>query len=592
MTLTEQLAFAQSIFNNRYDIEKGAEPFGAIIYSNNNFIMLGRSLDSTIYYTAPTPKAKIGLIVIDSVGENKFINTIGNSYYNYYGQNGVSITPFNNSFYFNSAYLDTFNHAHQYLFKFNQQSDSLLLVHYFENDTSFNMIGSGCVSKNNNLYLCGQVDSSVNYSINPNMYLMKTDTLGNIIWWKTYGGSQYETCTNMDTCSDGGFILGGWTTSFGGTDQDPYIVKTDSSGNFLWDKTINSNSFNDWPAVVLSTQDGGILAVTTEVQKQDVNYKYTKTFFNKYDISGNLLWRKNVGDTLLQPPVFAVKEAPNGDIVVVGTSAYYNHIFKINANGDSLLFKQIYRTEDCTTMQQYAFDIALIDSGGYAIAGFVIPDTPNINNTQDAWLSTYDSLGCQLPDSIYNLNAQINITGQDTIIELTWDYDLSLTNPNLVYMVLRYNKDVYAWDSPWEYCQSVLTTDDFCYLTTKSFTDTVHCFTERKYRVYAVDTLNQLTSCYSNEINVDILTNISELEKNKDSEILVYPNPNNGIFNIALSTIKDEVQVTIYNLSGQQIEHLPLKDKGIIDISKQPNGIYFVKVIHQHQVITQKIIKY
>ena len=67
----------------------------------------------------------------------------------------------------------------------------------------------------------------------------------------------------MDTCSDGGFILGGWTTSFGGTDQDPYIVKTDSSGNFLWDKTINSNSFNDWPAVVLSTKDGCILAVTT-----------------------------------------------------------------------------------------------------------------------------------------------------------------------------------------------------------------------------------------------------------------------------------------------------------------------------------------
>src|SRR5690606_26733745 len=246
--------------------------------------------------------------------------------------------------------------------------------------------------------------------------------------------------------SDGGFILGGWTTSFGGTDQDPYIVKTDSNGNFQWHKTINSNSFDDWPAVVLSTKDGGILAVTTEVQKQDVNYKYTKTFFNKYDISGNLLWRKNVGDTLLQPPVFAVKEAPNGDIVAVGTSAYYNHIFKINANGDSLLFKQIYRTEDCTTMQQYAFDIALIDSGGYAIAGFVIPDAPNINNTQDAWLSTYDSLGCQLPDSIYNLNTQINITGQDTIIELTWDYDLSLTNPNLVYMVLRYNKDVYAWD--------------------------------------------------------------------------------------------------------------------------------------------------
>jgi len=591
MILAVQLTFAQSIFNNRFDINKDAEAFANVIFYNNNFILTGRSFDSTFYYTPAFSKAKISLIKTDING-NKLFNKKYGENFNDYGSILDDCLSVSNYFYGVGSYTDSVYKVHQYLFKFNEQGDSLLLVHYFENDTTIETYAGNCkITRDSNLILSGVVDSSY-YNQFSQMYLMKTDTLGNIIWWKTYGGTQYETCTNMDTTSDGGFILGGWTTSFGGTDQDPYIVKTDSSGNFQWHKTINSNSFNDWPAVVLSTQDGGILAVTTEVQKQDVNYKYTKTFFNKYDISGNLLWRKNVGDTLLQPPVFAVKEAPNGDIVAVGTSAYYNHIFKINANGDSLLFKQIYRTEDCTTMQQYAFDIALIDSGGYAIAGFVIPDAPNINNTQDAWLSTYDSLGCQLPDSIYNLNTQINITGQDTIIELTWDYDLSLTNPNLVYMVLRYNKDVYAWDSPWEYCQSVLTTDDFCYLTTKSFTDTVHCFTERKYRVYAVDTLNQLTSCYSNEINVDILTNISELEKNKDSEILVYPNPSHGIFNIALPTVKDEIQVSIYNLSGQQIKNITLKDKGIIDISKQPNGIYFVKVIHQHKVITQKIIKY
>jgi hypothetical protein len=76
------------------------------------------------------------------------------------------------------------------------------------------------------------------------------------------------------------------------------------------------------------------------------------------------------------------------------------------------------------------------------------------------------------------------------------------------------------------------------------------------------------------------------------TEITISPNPNNGIFNIALPTVKDEIQVSIYNLSGQQIKNITLKDKGIIDISKQPNGVYFVKVIHQQKVITQKIIKY
>lgn len=89
----------------------------------------------------------------------------------------------------------------------------------------------------------------------------------------------------------------------------------------------------------------------------------------------------------------------------------------------------------------------------------------------------------------------------------------------------------------------------------------------------------------------DLITTINEKNKLQE-QISVYPNPSHGIFNIALPTVQDEVQVTIYNLSGQQLEYLIIKDKGVIDLSKQPNGIYFVKVIHQQQVITKKIIKY
>ncbi|PIQ15507.1 MAG: hypothetical protein COW67_07985, partial [Flavobacteriales bacterium CG18_big_fil_WC_8_21_14_2_50_32_9] len=89
----------------------------------------------------------------------------------------------------------------------------------------------------------------------------------------------------------------------------------------------------------------------------------------------------------------------------------------------------------------------------------------------------------------------------------------------------------------------------------------------------------------------DLTTSISEKNKLRE-QVSVYPNPSYAIFNIAVPTLKDEVQVTIYNLSGQQIKTLFIKDQGIIDLSKQPNGIYFVKVIHQHQVITKKIIKY
>ncbi|PJC62347.1 MAG: hypothetical protein CO022_05045, partial [Flavobacteriales bacterium CG_4_9_14_0_2_um_filter_32_27] len=89
----------------------------------------------------------------------------------------------------------------------------------------------------------------------------------------------------------------------------------------------------------------------------------------------------------------------------------------------------------------------------------------------------------------------------------------------------------------------------------------------------------------------DLTTTINEKSKLQE-KVNVYPNPSYAIFNIELPTEINEVEITIYNLSGQQIKTLFIKNKGIIDLSKQPNGIYFVKVIHQHQVITKKIIKY
>lgn len=590
--LTMLNGVAQNRFNKRYNIAKGAGSVYGIFYYSNNFYMTGAGIDSSFYVGPSIQNQKIQLLKIDNNGNKLWDKRYGSDSLAYSFQFKTTPSKISLSLYFNGHFLDSFNKAHQYLFKFNEQGDSLLLVHYFANDTTIETFAGGTkITRDGQLTMSGVVDSSF-YGKFSQMYLMKTDTLGNIIWWKTYGGLRYETCTNMDTTSDGGFILGGWTTSFGGTDQDPYIVKTDSNGTLQWQKTINSNSFDDWPAVVLSTQDGGIMAVTTEIQKQDAANKFTKIFFNKYDISGNLLWRKNVGDTLLASPVFTVKEDINGNIVAIGASTTYNHIFKINANGDSLLFKQIYSIEDCNFGQQYAFDLALIDSGGYAVAGFIIPNPANINNTQDAWLSTYDSLGCQLPNAPYNLVAQFQITGQDSIIELTWDYDLSLVNPNLVYVVLRYNEDLYAWDTPFEFCQSILTTDNYCYLTDKMFIDTIHCFTERTYRVFAVDTLNQLSSCYSSVISVDILTDINELESPSTKQaIKVYPNPTNGNFTLQIEVPFTQAALTIFDVTGKQILQQNITQTVTqLSLFAYPKGMYFYHVRVNNELITGKII--
>ncbi|MBK5283997.1 MAG: hypothetical protein JJE25_01215, partial [Bacteroidia bacterium] len=88
------------------------------------------------------------------------------------------------------------------------------------------------------------------------IFLLKTDTSGNVIWSKTYGGIGTEGAyTGMQT-SDGGYIVTGGTGSFGAGNMDIYLVKTDSAGNLLWSKAYGDTAFDIGRSVV-ETNDSG-----------------------------------------------------------------------------------------------------------------------------------------------------------------------------------------------------------------------------------------------------------------------------------------------------------------------------------------------
>ena len=63
------------------------------------------------------------------------------------------------------------------------------------------------------------------------IYLVKTDAEGNLEWERTYGGSGFDEAGPIRQTSDGGYILGGNTDSFGAGGLDMYLVKTDATGN-------------------------------------------------------------------------------------------------------------------------------------------------------------------------------------------------------------------------------------------------------------------------------------------------------------------------------------------------------------------------
>ena len=87
-----------------------------------------------------------------------------------------------------------------------------------------------------------------------NLLFAQPDTL----WTKTYGGIFDDGAASVQQTTDGGYIVAGWTWSFGAGEEDFYLVKTDAVGDTLWTRTYGGS---DWDVAysVQQTIDGGYI---------------------------------------------------------------------------------------------------------------------------------------------------------------------------------------------------------------------------------------------------------------------------------------------------------------------------------------------
>ena len=95
------------------------------------------------------------------------------------------------------------------------------------------------------------------------VYLIKTDTRGVSQWTQTFGGSETDLCSNVQQTSDGGYIIIGGTTSFGNANYDVYLIKTDASGDSLWTRTFGGSDYDSGNSVKQTSDGGYIIAGTT-----------------------------------------------------------------------------------------------------------------------------------------------------------------------------------------------------------------------------------------------------------------------------------------------------------------------------------------
>jgi len=178
------------------------------------------------------------------------------------------------------------------------------------------------------------------------VYLVKLDANGNVIWYKTYGGPDWDMAGSIALTNDNGYLIAGWTANFGARARDIYLVKTDADGNEQWHR-LYGDEHKDEAHDVIATSDGGYLVVGALENTYFSSEWRTDLYIIKTDASGDELWSKTYGD-YNNECAFCAREVIDGGYIISGkTNSYGNkseiYLLKIDRQGG---FSSVFDYED------------------------------------------------------------------------------------------------------------------------------------------------------------------------------------------------------------------------------------------------------
>jgi len=90
------------------------------------------------------------------------------------------------------------------------------------------------------------------------VYIIKLDENGNKLWEKTYGGSGYDEARSIQQTTDGGYIVAGLTNSFYSEGDNFYVIKLDENGNKVWEEAYGDKG-EERAYSIQQTTDGGYI---------------------------------------------------------------------------------------------------------------------------------------------------------------------------------------------------------------------------------------------------------------------------------------------------------------------------------------------
>ena len=230
------------------------------------------------------------------------------------------------------------------------------------------------------------------------VWVLKLDANGNVQWQKTYGGSGWDEAYSIQRTLDGGYIVAGWTDSFGAGGTDAWVLKLDANGNVQWQKTYGG-SRDDYANSIQQTSDGGYIVAGWTYS---FGAGYADVWVLKLDANGNVQWQKTYGGTY-DDYANSIQQTSDGGYIVAGVTKSFIAgnadvwVLKLDASGN-VQWQKIYGYEPGDfipySRNDSANSIQQTSDGGYIVAGYT---KSSGTGNADVWVLKLDSNG-KIPD--------------------------------------------------------------------------------------------------------------------------------------------------------------------------------------------------
>jgi len=393
------------------------------------------------------------------------------------------------------------------------------------------------------------------------IWVIKTDTAGTLLWQKAYGGSSFDDIDNMKATSDGGYIFvadthstdGDITFNHGGV-SDIWVVKINDTGKIIWQRCYGG-SLNDFGDDIIQTLDGGYL-VTAHTSSTDgdmtgiTNRGNTDAWLIKIDDTGAIVWQKTYGGSEIDEPNSIIQANDGGYIIGAGTNS------------------SDFDIDDYTTGDGFDVWVYKVDSTGTLL-----------------WSKTYGGTGDdELTKIISTTDSNYIFCGSTSSL----DGDVTGTHgTNYDYWTVKLNDTgKIAWQ--------------------KTLGGT---YIDHGYAITPCDDSSYIVAGYTESVDGDVTgnhggsdawlvrlgytdTTTRVVTVNNAADIQVYPTLSSGIVYVVVPTGYSAAKISLINTLGQQMPFAESVNgnEHVIDLSGNSTGMYIVRVSYNGVVRDVKVM--